>query len=85
MSMSIFPERVPRALGWVLLASSLLVGCGFVNQARIKVTCTTCGGHGLCNLCGGSGKPIFYGKCGNCEGSGRCQSCSGTGFQFGGN
>ena len=67
----------------IILALAMVLfvfGCGFINQAKQKITCKTCNGNGLCWWCGGNGKGKLWGNCGTCDGSGRCKACNGIGF-----
>lgn len=61
----------------------LVIGCGYINQAKQQLTCKTCNGNGLCNLCRGSGKGMLWGQCNNCGGAGQCKTCNGMGFVLG--
>jgi hypothetical protein len=68
--------------GSLLSAALALVGCGYINQGKQKITCKTCGGNGLCFGCHGSGNGIIFKKCSFCKGTGLCATCGGMGFKW---
>ena len=51
------------------------------KSGKIKVTCVSCKGSGICKWCGGSGKDknIKSGNCPSCHGSTKCKLCHGRG------
>lgn len=66
-------------------------GSSFGNSQSSKITCSRCGGSGVCKACGGSGGRIEYvdgytgsGRrsfinCGECHGAKNCPICHGRG------
>jgi hypothetical protein len=61
------------------LAAPPVPGAAQIHRHSVAVTCSACGGSGVCWVCHGSGKRIDGDNCGICHGSGRCAYCDGRG------
>jgi hypothetical protein len=71
---------VTLAVVLALLCATPLAGSArILHHAKHAVTCSACGGNGVCWPCHGTGKRPDGANCSICGGSGKCSYCGGRG------